>query len=267
MIELNQVKKIFNDKVVALNQISTRIEQGEFVVVLGPSGSGKTTLLRTINGLVPLSEGTIRINGIDVIPGNYKEVRCNVGMIFQQFNLVGNLSVINNVLTGCLAAHRNWYSGLYYFPKKTRLKALEIIDRVGLLDQAYQRADTLSGGQQQRVGIARALMQNPKILLADEPIASLDPLISHNILSLLKKICLEDKLTVLCSLHQVDFALQFAQRILGLSDGKKVLDEKADGMTVEYIENIYGSHDQGMFYGLQKEIGSDESLITWGEYT
>jgi len=267
LIELTQVKKIFDGKVVALNQISSRIEQGEFVVVLGPSGSGKTTLLRTINGLVPVSEGSISINGLDVVPSNYREVRRNVGMIFQQFNLVGNLSVMNNVLAGCLAEHRNWYSGLYYFPKGTRLQALEIIDRVGLLDQAYQRADTLSGGQQQRVGIARAMMQKPRILLADEPIASLDPLISHNILSLLENICIEDKLTVLCSLHQVDFALQFAQRILGLSNGKKVLDEKADGMTVEYVENIYGTQDQGMYYGLGKEIGSDDTLITWGEYT
>lgn len=266
MIELHRVRKVFEARLVALDGVSAKIEQGEFVVVLGPSGSGKTTLLRTINGLVPMSDGRISIDGIDVVPKNYREVRRNASMVFQQFNLVGSLSVINNVLAGCLAEHRNWSSGLYFFPRRTRMKALSIIDRVGLLDYAYQRADTLSGGQQQRVGIARAMVQEPRVLLADEPIASLDPSISHSILSLLKQICLEDKLTVLCSLHQVDFALQFAQRVIGLSNGRKVLDGRADRMNPEYIENIYGSHDQGMFYGLGREMGSDEGLVTWGEY-
>lgn len=266
MIEFQKLKKVFDGGVTALNEVSAKIEQGDFVVVLGPSGSGKTTLLRTINGLESITGGTIEIDGVRVVPENYRKIREMVGMIFQQFNLIGNLSAINNVLVGSLAMHQKWYSGLYIFPKATRIEALELIDRVGLLDKAYQRTDTLSGGQQQRIGIARALMQKPKVLLADEPIASLDPLISSNILKLLKKICLDDKLTVICSLHQVDFALLFAQRIIGLSDGKKVMDDTVDGMSSEYIQKIYGEHDQGMFFGPEMEIHGEDELITWNEY-
>jgi phosphonate transport system ATP-binding protein len=266
LIEFSHVKKIFDGGVIALNGVSARIDPGEFLVILGPSGSGKTTLLRTVNGLVPLTEGTVTVDGVDVAPQNFKKVRCMVGMIFQQFNLVGNLSVINNVLAGGLALHQNWYSGLYIFPKALRLRALEVIDRVGLLDKAYHRTDKLSGGQQQRVGIARALMQRPKVLLADEPIASLDPMIAHNILSLLKEISSEDNLTVLCSLHQVDFATRFSERIIGLSNGRVVMDRPTKGLNTEYIRKIYGAHDQGLFFGPDTSQRSDEQLITWSEY-
>jgi len=266
LIEFREAAKTFDGITVALEGISARIEQGEFVCILGPSGSGKTTLLRTVNGLVPLSSGTVRVNNIDVIPQNLQTIRCDVGMIFQQFNLVGNLSVINNVLSGSLASQQKWYSGIYLFPKSLRLKALEVIDRVGLLDKAYQRADKLSGGQQQRVGIARALMQKPKVLLADEPIASLDPMIAYNILSLLKEISSDDNITVLCSLHQVDFALRFSHRILGLSAGKIVMDEPTKELTVDYIRKMYRTHEQGMFFGLESEPYGNEQLITWSEY-
>ena len=266
MIKFSQVKKVFDGGVVAVNGVSARIDQGEFLVILGPSGSGKTTLLRTVNGLVPLTEGKVTVDGVDVTPRNYQKVRCMVGMIFQQFNLVGNLSVINNVLAGSLALHQNWYSGLYIFPKALRFRALEVIDRVGLLDKAYHRTDKLSGGQQQRVGIARALMQRPKVLLADEPIASLDPMIAHNILSLLKEISSEDNLTVLCSLHQVDFATRFSERIIGLANGKVVMDEPTKGTNAEYIRKIYGAHDQGMFFGPEASESTDDQLITWSEY-
>ena len=187
-------------------------------------------------------------------------------MIFQQFNLVGNLSVINNVLSGSLATYQNWRSGLFIFPKPFRLRALEVLDRVGLLDKAYQRTDKLSGGQQQRVGIARSLMQKPNIILADEPIASLDPTIAYNILSLLKKISLEDNITVLCSLHQVDFAMRFSERIIGLSEGKIVMDESIGNLTTDYIKKIYVSHDQGMFFGADTESYDDGEFITWSEY-
>jgi phosphonate transport system ATP-binding protein len=266
LIEFTRVKKVFDDGVKALDRVSAKIEQGEFVVILGPSGSGKTTLLRTVNGLVPLTEGTVRVDGIDVVPRNFQKVRCVVGMIFQQFNLVGNLSVINNVLAGGLALRQRWYSGLYIFPKALRLRALEVIDRVGLLDKAYHRTDKLSGGQQQRVGIARALMQRPKVLLADEPIASLDPMIANNILSLLRGISSEDNLTVLCSLHQVDFATRFSQRIIGLANGRVVMDKPTQAITTEYVQKIYGAHDQGLFFGPEKGLHSDEQLITWSEY-
>lgn len=266
MIYFNDVKKTFDDATVALNGVTAEIKQGEFVVILGPSGSGKTTLLRSVNGLVTPSEGSVNVNGLLVTGTNLLKVRAQVGMIFQQFNLVGNLSVINNVLSGCLSAHKRWYSCLYIFPKELRLRALEVLDRVGLLDKAYQRADALSGGQQQRVGIARALMQNPKVILADEPIASLDPVISYNVLSLLKKICLEDNITVLCSLHQVDFAMKFSKRIIGLSEGKIVLDEATSKLSKNYIQKIYSSHEQGMFFGHDVQPHEDDQLITWSEY-
>lgn len=266
MIELNQVKKVFEGEVVALNGVSADIKQGEFVVILGPSGSGKTTLLRTVNGLVPLTEGTVKVDGIDVIPRNFQKVRSIVGMVFQQFNIVRNISVINNVLTGSLASQQNWWSGFYVFPKKLRLKALEVLDRVGLLDKAYHRTDKLSGGQQQRVGIARTLMQRPKVILADEPIASLDPMIASDILSLLKKISSEDNITILCSLHQVDFATRFSERIIGLANGKVVMDEPTKGIGDEYIQKIYAGHDQGMFFGPDSGMRGDDQLITWSEY-
>ena len=266
MIEFIQVRKVFNGNIIALDTIDARIRQGDFVVILGPSGSGKTTLLRTVNGLITPTLGSVKVGNLKVAPNSLQEVRSNVGMIFQQFNLVGNLSVINNVLSGCLAIHKKWYSGLYFFPKELRLRALEVIDRVGLLDKAYQRTDTLSGGEQQRVGIARALMQKPKVLLADEPIASLDPMIAFSVLSLLKKISSEDNITVLCSLHQVDFALRFAQRIIGLSAGKIIMDEVNQDLTTEHIRKIYGAHDQGMFFGLEDEVYSDEQFVTWSDY-
>ena len=266
MIKFDQVKKIFSDGTIALNSVSFEIEQGEFVVILGPSGSGKTTLLRTVNGLVQPTSGIVTVEDIEVNPLNLRRVRMKAGMIFQQFNLVGNLSVINNVLSGSLALHQKWYSGLYIFPKQLRLKALEVIDRVGLLDKAYQRVDELSGGQQQRVGIARALMQEPMVILADEPIASLDPMIANTILSLLKEICSEYNITVLCSLHQVDLGLRFAQRIIGLSDGIISMDKPTKEVTIDYVRNIYTAHEQGMFFGPDAEAYDSKQLLTWSEY-
>ena len=266
MIKFSNLSKVFDGGNIALDGLSTEIERGEFVCILGPSGSGKTTLLRTVNGLVTPSQGSVAVDGIDVNDSNLKEIRLKVGMIFQQFNLVSNLSVMNNVLAGCLSSHQKWYSGLFIFPKPMRLRALEVIDRVGLLDKAYQRTDQLSGGQQQRVGIARAMMQKPEVLLADEPIASLDPVIGHNILSLLREICIQDGTTVLCSLHQVDFAMQFSERIIGLADWKIVLDSPTAKLSAEYIRKIYLSHEQGMFFGPETDKYPEENLITWSEY-
>ncbi|MCK5579905.1 MAG: phosphonate ABC transporter ATP-binding protein [Candidatus Omnitrophica bacterium] len=266
MIKFNQLRKVFDDGTVALDGVTIKVEQGEFVVVLGPSGSGKTTLLRSVNGLVSPTSGNVRVNDVEVCEQSLRMVRRKVGMIFQQFNLVGNLSVINNVLTGSFSTYNKWYSNLYIFSKELRIRALAVLDRVGLLDKAYQRTDELSGGQQQRVGIARALMQQPDVLLADEPIASLDPMIAYNILSLLREISAEDKITVLCSLHQVDFAMHFAQRIVGLSEGKVVMDEPQKDLTAEYIRKIYKTHDKGLFFGPESKPYSDDQLVTWSEY-
>ncbi len=266
MIEFKNVRKVFSDGCTAVDGVSAMIEKGEFVALVGPSGAGKTTLLRSVNGLVMPTEGSVEVDNIQVEDKNLQKVRSLVGMIFQQFNVIGNLSVINNVLAGSFASYKSWYSGLYIFPKELRLRALEVIDRVGLLDKAYQRTDELSGGQQQRVGIARALMQKPKVLLADEPIASLDPMIAYSILSLLREIAQEGDITVLCSLHQVDFALKFSKRIIGLSDGKIAIDEPTKDLTADSIRKIYTAHDQGMFFGVESDSYSEDQLINWSEY-
>lgn len=264
MVVFSNLKKVFSDGTVALNNISLQVEKGQFVVILGPSGAGKTTLLRSTNGLVVPTEGTISVDGIDVVEANYKKVRTRIGMVFQHFNLVGNLPVIINVLSGSLGTHQKWWSNLFLFPNASRLKALDLLDRVGLLDKAYNRADELSGGEQQRVGIARAMMQEPKVLLADEPVASVDPTNSSNILSLLRDLCKEKQVTVLCSLHQVDLALQFSERIVGFSGGKLIFDDQTANLNLKSLRKIYGETSEGLFFGSEFKT-SDISHIRWKE--
>ena len=190
---------------------------------MGPSGSGKTTLLRTINRLVEHSSGKVLIDGEAVTQKNLQEIRTKIGMVFQHFNLVGNLCALNNVLTGLLSKNNSLSSIFYLFNRQQKLLALEALDQVGLLSKAFARTDQLSGGQQQRVGIARAIVKKPMLMLADEPVASLDPMISFQVLSLLKEISISQGITVLCNLHQVDFALRFADRIIGLAEGRIVI--------------------------------------------
>lgn len=265
MVEFSNVKKIFSDGTKALDGISFNVEKGQFAVILGPSGAGKTTLLRMINGLVTPTKGRVTVGGINVIEKNYRKVRTRVGMVFQHFNLVGNLSVMKNVLSGSLGTHQKLWSNIFLFPKSYRLRALDLLDRVGLLDKAYNRADELSGGEQQRVGIARAMMQEPKVILADEPVASIDPANSINILSLLKSLCKENQVTVLCSLHQVDFALQFSDRVVGFSGGKMIFDDQTSNLDRISLRNIYDETGvQGMFFGSDVEI-PDISHIRWKE--
>lgn len=249
MLEISSMGKTFADGTPALSEVSFEVGRGEFVVVLGPSGSGKTTLMRTINGLVEPTAGNIVLDGQPVVRANLKAVRKRVGMIFQDFNLVGNLSALNNVLCGLLEQCGTLSSMFYLFSREHKLEALECLDRVGILAKAHSRADHLSGGQQQRVGIARAIVKKPLLLLADEPVASLDPMISFNILSLLKDINVSHGITILCNLHQVDFALDFADRIIGLADGRIVVDQPVASLDRSYIQNIYRGHDQGMFFG------------------
>ena len=241
--------KSFKDGTRALSDICLDVSKGEFVVILGPSGSGKTTLLRCINGLVTADTGTVTVEGQKVTDDNLRKVRERVGMIFQDFNLVGNLTVLNNVLTGLLDRSNPLLSLLYLFKREHKLLALECLDRVGILGKAYTRADRLSGGQQQRVGIARAIIKRPVLLLADEPVASLDPIISRDILSLLKDINLAYGITVVCNLHQVDLALRFADRVIGLSGGQIVVDRPVGEVDETYIQHIYRDHDQGLFFG------------------
>ncbi|MBK0421884.1 phosphonate ABC transporter ATP-binding protein [Leucobacter sp. CSA2] len=243
VIDIAGLTKRYSEHTTALNAVDLRVSQGEIVVLLGLSGSGKSTLLRHINGLETPSEGSVGVLGQPVsrLSGaKLRGLRSRVGFIFQQFELVGPLTVLENVLSGALGALRGPRLGLFTYPAALKRKALGHLERVGLLDRAYQRADTLSGGQQQRVAIARALMQDPEVLLADEPVASLDPESSMQVMALIREIAATDGLTVVCSLHQVDLAISWADRIVGLRHGELVLDTPAEGLTRAEVMEIYG---------------------------
>ena len=242
VIEVSGLTKEFG-RTVALQGASLTVARGEIVVLLGLSGSGKSTLLRHLDGLEAPTSGSVRVLGQEVprLTGRrLRALRSRMGFVFQQFDLVPSLTVLENVLTGALSELRGPRIGLWSYPKRLKLTALAHLDRVGLLDRAYQRADTLSGGQQQRVAIARALMQDPEILLADEPVASLDPESSEQVMSLIREIAMDEGLTVVCSLHQVDLALSWGDRIVGLRHGEVVLDTPAEGLSKAEVMEIYG---------------------------
>ncbi|QDE35846.1 phosphonate ABC transporter ATP-binding protein [Microbacterium foliorum] len=242
LIRLNGVTKTFGSTT-ALKNASLQVSRGEIVVLLGLSGSGKSTLLRHLDGLEVPTSGEIEVLGSQVptLKGKaLRRLRSRVGFIFQQFELVPSLTVLENVLTGSLSEIRGPRLGLWGYSKAAKLRALEHLDRVGLLDRAYQRSDTLSGGQQQRVAIARALMQKPDILLADEPVASLDPESSDQVMALIREIAADECLTVVCSLHQVDLAISWADRIVGLRHGEIVLDTPTGDLTKAEVMEIYG---------------------------
>ena len=230
---------------------------------MGPSGSGKTTLLRTINSLVEHSSGKVLIDGEAVTQKNLQEIRTKIGMVFQHFNLVGNLCALNNVLTGLLSKNNSLSSIFYLFNRQQKLLALVALDQVGLLSKAFARTDQLSGGQQQRVGIARAIVKKPKLMLADEPVASLDPMISFQVLSLLKEISISQGITVLCNLHQVDFALRFADRIIGLAEGRVVIDKPVKEVDSEYIRKIYQGHAPGLFFGPNTDQSGVDDFLSY----
>lgn len=242
VIDLRGVTKRFG-ATIALKGADLAVSRGEIVVLLGLSGSGKSTLLRHLDGLETPTSGSIRVLGSSVPELRGKELRAlrsRVGFIFQQFELVPSLTVLENVLTGSLSGVRGPRLGLWGYSKAAKLRALGHLDRVGLLDRAYQRSDTLSGGQQQRVAIARALMQRPEILLADEPVASLDPESSDQVMALIREIAADEGLTVVCSLHQVDLAISWADRIVGLRHGEVVLDTPTTGLSKAEVMEIYG---------------------------
>ena len=239
LLEINNLKKTFENGSPALKGVDLKINKGEFVSILGPSGSGKTTLLRNINGLETSSGGEIYFDNKKVNNNTIAEVQKKTGMIFQEFNLVNNLSAINNVLTGLLNSSNKFLSLFYLFSKKQKIEALKSLETVGLLEKSYSRSDELSGGQRQRVGIARAIIKKPLLLLADEPVASLDPKSSNLILSLLKKINQEFGTTILCNLHQVDLAKKYSDRVVGLIDGKITFDEKSSNINEAYLKRIY----------------------------
>ncbi|MCD6272083.1 MAG: phosphonate ABC transporter ATP-binding protein [Deltaproteobacteria bacterium] len=248
MIELYDSGKTYPNGCKALEKINLSIQEGEFVSVIGASGAGKTTLIRLINGLEKISEGKVIVDGLEISESNVKKIRRRVGMVFQHFNIVEQLSVMTNVLSGCLGRLRCLPSLFYFFPKTDIQVAAMAIKRVGLIDKTWIRVDKLSGGQRQRVGVARALAQKPRIILADEPVASLDPVAGLQIMKILKEISVKDGITVVANLHQLSLARQFSDRVIGLYQGKIVFNEKPDQLTENIISGIYNGKTQNHTY-------------------
>ncbi len=243
MLKIEHLTKIYDNGVRALNDISFEIPDRQFLVIIGLSGSGKSTLLRCINRLIDPTDGRIEWNGMDVTAATDEELRLirrRIGMIFQHFNLVKRAPVITNVLAGRLGYTSPMWSFVNYFSRQDKQVALQKLERVGIRDKAYIRADQLSGGQQQRVGIARALMQNPELMLADEPVASLDPATSHSVMKYLEALNKEDGITILCSLHFFSLARTYADRIIALKDGKIEFDGLPDAIDDQRFRDIYG---------------------------
>lgn len=241
MLDLDKVTVRYANRVTALDDASASFPKGQFIVLLGPSGAGKSTLLRCLNGLVRPTSGKVRSQEGGNILGSSSALRRHrqrTGMIFQQHHLIGRLTALQNVLMGRLSFHGTFRS-LLPLPRADRILALEALDRVGLADRALHRADQLSGGQQQRVGIARALAQQPHLILADEPVASLDPATADKVLALLHRICREDGITAVV-LHQVDLARRYADGIYGLAGGRIVFDGPAAELDVATLDTIYG---------------------------
>ena len=243
MIEFSHVSKVYSNGVKAMDDVCLQIEQGEFVGIIGLSGAGKSTLIRTVNKMIDTTEGTLMVNGVDVstLKGKaLRKFRRRIGMVFQSFNLVTRTTVINNVLSAKVADMSLFRTLFGLYSKKDKIEALEALDKVGILDKAYTRADQLSGGQMQRVALARTLAQNPEIILADEPVASLDPVMADVVMEDFQRINKETNITVIINIHHVDLALQYADRIVGIQAGKIVYDGPASGVTDEVLRMIYG---------------------------
>jgi phosphonate transport system ATP-binding protein len=246
MLKIQNVTKTYPNGTQALKNVSFDVKDGEFLVVIGLSGSGKSTLLRCINRLIDPTEGKIFLDDTDITaasPSELRNIRRKIGMVFQQFNLVKRSSVMTNVLSGRLGYVNPWLSLIGVWPEEEKKKAIKSLERVGIADKAYNRADALSGGQQQRVGIARALMQDPKVILADEPVASLDPVLSHSILQYLEQLNKEG-ITVICSLHFLDLVHRYATRVVALKDGIKVFEGSAKEIDRAKFKEIYGEEAQ-----------------------
>jgi phosphonate transport system ATP-binding protein len=243
VLEVNKLNKIYQTGCHALKDVSFNVKKGEFLVVIGLSGSGKSTLLRCINRLVDPTNGEVVFKGQSVTKVKGKKLRLyrsNIGIIFQQFNLISRKTVLTNVLTGALSRVKIFKSILNIFPTKEKQRALEFINIVGLKGKENIRGDKLSGGEQQRVAIARALMQNPEIILADEPVASLDPATSHSVMKYLKKVNEELNVTVICNLHFLSLVRQYASRVIALKDGKIVFEGCPKDIDEKWFRTIYG---------------------------
>ena len=253
MIHIHNLSRTFGSTK-ALKNISLSVERGEMVALIGASGSGKSTLLRHISGLMAADKGagSVRVFGDTIqhhgrVARGIRHSRINIGMIFQQFNLVERLPVHTNVMLGALGRIPLWRSLFGFFPKPVREEALQALARVGIAEKAFQRASTLSGGQQQRAAIARAMVQKAQVLLADEPIASLDPEASRRVMELLTQVNQQDGITVVVTLHQVDFAIKYCPRTVALKDGQVVFDGPSNRLTPAFLRQIYGAASEEMF--------------------
>jgi phosphonate transport system ATP-binding protein len=242
-VRVEHLVKIYPDGTRALDDVSFEVKSGEFLVIIGLSGSGKSTLMRGINRLIEPTSGKIYIDDVDVTALSAEEMRRlrrHIGMIFQQFNLVKRSAVLTNVLAGRLGYLPATWALIDYFPKDVVARAMANLDRVGIPHKAYTRADQLSGGQQQRVGIARALMQEPKLILADEPVASLDPATSHSVLKYIEELNRKDGITVLCALHFLSLARRYGTRVMALKAGKVVFTGLPHEIDEQRFKQIYG---------------------------
>ena len=242
MIEFKNVYKTYPNGFTALKNVNLNIEQGEFVAIIGLSGAGKSTILRCINRMHDIQQGTLTVDDVDVesLSGKaLRRFRRKVGMIFQSFNLVSRSTVIKNVLTADVPDMPFWRVLFGIFTKEHKIRALESLDKVGILDKAYTRCDQLSGGQQQRVALARTLNQNPSIILADEPVASLDPVTARQVMSDFVRINKEYKITILLNIHHVDLALNYCDRVIGVRAGEIVFDGPASSITQEQLDEVY----------------------------
>lgn len=242
MIEFKNASKVYPNGVQGLKNVTLSIEQGEFVAIIGLSGAGKSTLIRTVNRMHDVTDGQVIVDGVDVSTLKGKELRRfrrKVGMIFQSFNLVTRSTVINNVLAS-MVPDMPWYRTLLgIYTKEQKLQALEALDKVGILEKAYTRCDQLSGGQQQRVALARTLNQNPSIILADEPVAALDPITAKAVMSDFKRINKEMNISILLNIHHVDLALGYADRVIGIRAGEIVYDGPTAEVTQEVLDLVY----------------------------
>lgn len=255
LLRFEHVEKKYGNGVHALKDINLQIGSGEFVSIIGPSGSGKSTLLRSINKLNPISSGNIYLNQDNITDKKGKDLRAlrqKIGMVFQNYNLVERLSVLQNVLHGRLGAMKGLSGIIENYSEEDKKKAIEILDELGLRNFIYNRASDLSGGQKQRVGIARAIMQEPMLLLCDEPIASLDPSSAKTIMDILYQMTTKRNIACIVNLHQIDVAKKYSSRIIGLSNGSIVFDGKPEDLTEIEIEKIYGTSYENLMIGGEK---------------
>ena len=242
LLEINQISKTYATGEVALRGVDMSLNGEEIVAVLGLSGSGKSTLLRCINRLVEPDSGTVTLDGVNITKLNkaaLRKARRNMGMIFQEFNLVERLTVLENVLSGTLGSTGTLRSIIRAFKPEDIKRGIALCSRVGIIDQIHKRADQLSGGQRQRVGIARALIQQPKLLLVDEPTSSLDPKIGAEVMDLMSSISKEDKIPMLVSVHDVQLAKKYSDRIVGMQGGLKIFDDRTSTINSESLGKIY----------------------------